>query len=206
MAIPFSRERFRNESAFTLFTRKVIHIYIHKRIIPSSASLGNSQNMSFLRKNTKSSPPKPTTDTSEHQMRADIANLNSLAIRYTKFKTMLDLPHIDLGILYFYIYIEQLRKLSWPGIPEEIRPTVWKLLFGYLPVNSDRRESTLERKRKEYHDYIQQTFGNGIETLDAALLHQVSFFLRLTLQIRIDIQRTNASIPLYQSPVTQTVF
>jgi hypothetical protein len=39
------------------------------------------------------------------------------------------------------------------------------------------------------------TFGQGEENLDAALLHQ----------IRIDVQRTNAGIPLYQNEITQDV-
>ena len=66
---------------------------------------------------------------------------------------------------------------------------------AYLPANSDRREATLSRKRKEYEDYVEQTFGNGIDSLDQGLIHQ----------IHIDIQRTNAHIPLYQSGVTQQV-
>ncbi|KAJ3049575.1 GTPase-activating protein [Rhizophlyctis rosea] len=120
----------------------------------------------------------------EAKMMADVAKLNTLSIRFTKFKNMLELPNIDL---------EQLRKLSWSGIPEEIRPTVWKLLMGYLPANSDRRESTLQRKRKEYEEFVAQSFGKGKTSLDQALHHQ----------IHIDVQRTNASIPLYQNPRIQ---
>ncbi|KAH6563777.1 hypothetical protein BASA50_008884 [Batrachochytrium salamandrivorans] len=120
----------------------------------------------------------------EAKMMADIAKLNSLSIRFTKFKTILEQPNVDL---------EQLRKLSWPGIPEEIRPTAWKLLMGYLPANSDRRDATLIRKRKEYEEYVSQAFSRGNEELDQGLHHQ----------IHIDIQRTNAHMPLYQSPIIQ---
>ena len=49
-----------------------------------------------------------------------VANLNTLSIRFTKFKSLLELVNIDL---------EQLKKLSWSGIPEEIRCDVWKLLM-----------------------------------------------------------------------------
>ena len=45
------------------------------------------------------------------------------------------------------------------GIPNEVRPMTWKLLLGYLPANADRREATLERKRKEYLDCIPQHFN-----------------------------------------------
>ncbi|KAJ3412940.1 GTPase-activating protein [Chytridiales sp. JEL 0842] len=117
----------------------------------------------------------------ESKMLGAVAELNSKAIRFTKFKNILDLPNIDL---------EQLKKLSWMGIPEEIRPSVWKLLLGYLPANSDRREATLQRKRKEYEEFIEQTQGTPI---DQALQHQ----------IHIDIQRTNAGIPLYQNKTIQ---
>ena len=75
--------------------------------------------------------------------------------------------------------------MSWPGIPDEIRPSVWKLLFGYLPANADRRIPTLERKRNEYKDYVQQCKF----PVTNALSHQ----------IHIDIMRTNADVKLYQN-------
>ena len=58
---------------------------------------------------------------------AEAAQLNSLSIRFVKFKNTLVLATIDL---------DALRKLSWSGIPEEIRHTVWKLLLvgGFLFV------------------------------------------------------------------------
>ncbi|KAJ3335188.1 GTPase-activating protein, partial [Kappamyces sp. JEL0680] len=141
------------------------------------------------------SKPKPLThDTkaqalSEHtleeqKMMTEIAKLNSLSIRCQKFKTLLELPNVD---------FDQLRKLAWPGIPDEIRPTVWKLLMGYLPANSDRRDATLARKRAEYQEFIGQIWGRGEENMDQALHHQ----------IHIDIQRTNANIKLYQNETTQ---
>lgn len=82
----------------------------------------------------------------ENKLMADVAKLNTLSIRYNKFKNILESQNID---------IEALRKLSWSGVPEEIRPTVWKLLMGIIPVNQDRREGTLERKRKEYNGISQ---------------------------------------------------
>ena len=66
-----------------------------------------------------------------------------------------------------------LRKLAWQGIPDDLRPKVWKLLMGYLPTNLDRREATLTRKRKEYEEFVQQSFGKGKAGLDQALFHQV---------------------------------
>lgn len=77
----------------------------------------------------------------EEKLMADVAKLNTLSIRYNKFKSCLEKENIDL---------EGLKKLSWSGIPDEIRPMVWKLLMGLISVNVDRREGNLERKKKEY--------------------------------------------------------
>ncbi|TPX35712.1 hypothetical protein SmJEL517_g01882 [Synchytrium microbalum] len=120
-----------------------------------------------------------TSDKLESSMMAEAAKLNSMAIRFQKFKAVLELPNIDL---------DQLRKLSWKGVPDEIRPMVWQLLMGYLPCNSDRRDATLARKRSEYAEYVEQSFAKGKDGLDQALYHQ----------IHIDIQRTNSGVPLYQ--------
>lgn len=75
---------------------------------------------------------------------------NEQATRLSKFRRILKNPIVDL---------EALKKLSWKGIPNEVRATTWKLLLGYLPTNADRREATLERKRKEYIDCIPQHFS-----------------------------------------------
>ena len=37
--------------------------------------------------------------------------------------------------------------------------TVWRLLLGYLPANRDRREATLQRKRREYAEILPQYFN-----------------------------------------------
>lgn len=96
---------------------------------------------------------KPRQEQKEEiKMMADVAKLNALSIRFNKFKSLLELANVDL---------EQLRKLSWSGIPEEIRPTVWKLLMSYLPANLDRREATLSRKRKEYEEFIAAAYSRG---------------------------------------------
>ena len=98
----------------------------------------------------------------------------------------------------------------------------WQLLLGYLPTSSERRVSTLERKRKEYLEGVQQVFERGnarhqggatttttddggeeeISTannlgrgrgLDEAVWHQIS----------IDVPRTNPHLELYGYEATQ---
>lgn len=94
----------------------------------------------------------------------------------------------------------------------------WQLLLGYLPANSERRVTLLERKRKEYLEGVRQAFGEGTAAnkmstnsglaglasnppvttgrgrgLDEVLWHQIV----------IDVPRTNPHLPLYQFEATQ---
>ncbi|KAJ5590075.1 hypothetical protein N7450_004047 [Penicillium hetheringtonii] len=118
--------------------------------------------------------------------------------RINKFKRILQASTVSLS---------ELRDLAWSGVPEEVRPMTWQLLLGYLPTNSERRISTLERKRKEYLDGVRQAFerGSGATAnpppstkgrgrgLDEAVWHQIS----------IDVPRTSPHIPLYGYEATQ---
>ncbi|KAI2142088.1 GTPase-activating protein [Ophidiomyces ophidiicola] len=119
--------------------------------------------------------------------------------RINKFKRILQSSTVSLP---------ELRDLAWSGIPQEVRAMTWKLLLGYLPTNSERRMATLERKRKEYLDGVQQAFERNhlirsrsptksipenSRGLDEAIWHQIS----------IDIPRTNPHIPLYGFEATQ---
>uniref|UniRef100_A0A8D2B7B3 TBC1 domain family member 22A n=1 Tax=Sciurus vulgaris TaxID=55149 RepID=A0A8D2B7B3_SCIVU len=88
---------------------------------------------------------------------SDLSTLGSSALsereasRLDKFKQLLAGPHTDL---------EELRKLSWSGIPKPVRPITWKLLSGYLPANVDRRPATLQRKQKEYFAFIEHYYDS----------------------------------------------
>lgn len=108
------------------------------------------------------------------------------ASRLDKFKQLLAGPNTDL---------DELRKLSWSGIPRQVRPIAWKLLSGYLPANAERRESVLQRKRQEYFGFIQQYYDSRNDEH-----HQDTYR-----QIHIDIPRTNPLIPLFQQASVQEV-
>ncbi|PKK29057.1 TBC1 domain family, member 22A [Columba livia] len=106
------------------------------------------------------------------------------ASRLDKFKQLLAGPNTDL---------EELRKLSWSGIPKRVRPIAWKLLSGYLPANVDRRESTLKRKRKEYFAFVEQYYDSRNDEN-----HQDTYR-----QIHIDIPRMSPEVLRLQPKVTE---
>ncbi|XP_010885283.2 TBC1 domain family member 22A isoform X1 [Esox lucius] len=130
------------------------------------------------------------------------------ASRLDKFKQVLAGPNTDL---------EELRKLSWSGIPRQVRPITWKLLSGYLPANTERRESTLQRKRQEYFGFIEQYYDSRNDEHHQDTYRQICIDIprmspeSLVLQpkvteIHIDIPRTNPLIPLFQQASVQEIF
>ncbi|PKY02919.1 Ypt/Rab-specific GTPase-activating protein [Aspergillus campestris IBT 28561] len=137
-------------------------------------------------------PPKNAPPKEMDQYSSRISRIN-------KFKRLLQTSTVPLA---------ELRNLAWSGVPDEVRAMTWQLLLGYLPANSERRISTLERKRKEYLDGVRQAFernsapnaptppapstGRG-RGLDEAIWHQIS----------IDVPRTSPHIQLYGYEATQ---
>lgn len=133
-------------------------------------------------------PPEPRDAT-----RKDIDAHNARITRINKFKKILQATSISLT---------DLRAAAWSGVPEEVRAMTWQLLLGYLPTSSERRVSTLERKRKEYLDGVRQAFertansfapAGKVRGLDEAIWHQIS----------IDVPRTNPHLELYGYEATQ---
>ncbi|KAJ8269160.1 hypothetical protein COCON_G00117670 [Conger conger] len=130
------------------------------------------------------------------------------ASRLDKFRQVLAGPNTDL---------DELRKLSWSGIPRQVRPITWKLLSGYLPANAERRESTLQRKRQEYFGFIQQYYDSRNDENHQDTYRQIHIDIpRMSLEclmlqprvteIHIDIPRTNPLIPLFQQASVQEIF
>ena len=85
--------------------------------------------------------------------------------------------------------VSELKKQTWGGIPASLRALVWPILVGYLSTNKNTRESALTRKRKEYGNSISRLFRGD---KDQSIWHQ----------IKIDVLRTNPSIPLYSFEAT----
>lgn len=129
--------------------------------------------------NTALSKPEP----SEIAAKAERDELNSLVSRILKFQTALSAPTVD---------IDQLRNLSWSGVPPDLRPRTWMHLLGYLPSTAERREKTLAKKRLEYFNSIEQEFGNE-GSMNQSMWHQIA----------IDVPRTNPHIKLYSFESTR---
>lgn len=133
------------------------------------------------------------------QAKAEINKLNQLNSKYSKFRKILASDTI--------INLQDLRKLSWNGIPNELRALSWLLLLGYLPTNKSRQSSTLKRKRQEYLD------GLGSVTIEFhedppdnnsnLSLSNVNRDKQLYHQIKIDVKRTNPTLKLYSYSATQ---
>ncbi|XP_047937650.1 TBC1 domain family member 22B-like [Salvia hispanica] len=94
------------------------------------------------------------------------------------------------------VILEKLRELAWSGVPPHLRPTVWRLLLGYAPSNSDRREGVLRRKRTEYLDHVAQYY----EIPDTQRTDEEISMLR---QIGVDCPRTVPDLSFFQQAEVQ---
>ncbi|KAK7264371.1 hypothetical protein RJT34_31979 [Clitoria ternatea] len=94
------------------------------------------------------------------------------------------------------VTLDKLRELAWSGVPDNMRPKVWRLLLGYEPPNSDRREGVLRRKRLEYLDYIAQYY-------DIADTDRSDDEVNMLRQIAVDCPRTVPDVPFFQQQQVQ---
>ncbi|CAA3029240.1 GTPase-activating GYP1-like [Olea europaea subsp. europaea] len=94
------------------------------------------------------------------------------------------------------VILEKLRELAWSGVPPYLRPTVWRLLLGYAPSNSDRREGVLKRKRQEYLDCVAQYY-------DIPDIERTDEEISMLRQIGVDCPRTVPDVSFFQQAEVQ---
>ncbi|QCD88479.1 TBC1 domain family member 22B-like [Vigna unguiculata] len=94
------------------------------------------------------------------------------------------------------VILDKLRELAWSGVPDNMRPKVWRLLLGYAPPNSDRREGVLRRKRLEYLDCISQYY-------DIPDTERSDDEVNMLRQIGVDCPRTVPDVPFFQQSQVQ---
>ncbi|KAG8644426.1 hypothetical protein MANES_11G127300v8 [Manihot esculenta] len=88
------------------------------------------------------------------------------------------------------VILERLRELAWSGVPPYMRPDVWRLVLGYAPSNSDRREGVLRRKRLEYLDCVAQFY-------DIPDTERSDDEINMLRQISVDCPRTAPDITFF---------
>ncbi|CAD5196343.1 GTPase-activating protein GYP1-like [Musa acuminata AAA Group] len=89
------------------------------------------------------------------------------------------------------VILEKLRELSWSGVPPYMRPDIWRLLLGYAPPNSDRRDGVLARKRLEYVDCVSQYY-------DIPDSERSDDEINMLRQIAVDCPRTVPDVTFFQ--------
>ncbi|XVF29467.1 hypothetical protein REPUB_Repub15cG0123900 [Reevesia pubescens] len=94
------------------------------------------------------------------------------------------------------VILERLRELAWSGVPPYMRPNVWRLLLGYAPPNSDRREGVLKRKRIEYLDCVAQFY-------DIPDTERSDDEINMLRQIAVDCPRTVPDVAFFQQAQVQ---
>lgn len=105
--------------------------------------------------------------------------------------------------------LDAMKKLAWAGLPNIARAAVWKILLGYLPTNSARRKDTLERRRREYREAVEQHYDSSNEPPQETTAqtqgshtysrvgHQDDITMR---QISVDLPRTCPGQALFHIP------
>ncbi|MQM08900.1 hypothetical protein Taro_041756 [Colocasia esculenta] len=94
------------------------------------------------------------------------------------------------------VILEKLRELSWSGIPPYMRPNIWRLLLGYAPPNSDRREGVLARKRNEYLECVSLYY-------DIPDTERSDDEINMLRQIAVDCPRTVPDVTFFQQAQIQ---
>jgi hypothetical protein len=108
-------------------------------------------------------------------------------LKESQFDAVLEQENVD---------ISKLRKLSWNGIPANLRPVVWQMLLGYVPTNRTRRQAAIARKRKEYHSCV-EVYYNVAESVRSAQEAET------IIQILKDLHRCRPDNPFFQQELIQ---
>ncbi|CAN1247993.1 TBC1 domain family member 22B [Linum perenne] len=156
---------------------------------PDSTSIGN-----------KSKPSTSSVEVSYGEVQKSTvgarATDNARVMKFTKELSGATVMLGTFAILMWIHCIEKLRELAWSGIPPYMRPDVWRLLLGYAPSNSDRREVVLRRKRLEYLECVAQFY-------DIPDSDRSDDELNMLRQIAVDCPRTVPDVTFFQQSQVQ---
>jgi hypothetical protein len=109
--------------------------------------------------------------------------------RQPDFSRLLLSPIID---------VNQIREQAWSGIPDDLRPQIWRLFLDYEPVNQSIAQNTLIQKRLNYFDCLDRVYGESQRPF------WTPFHVETRTQIGRDLPR--APHPLLRDPIVQGLF
>lgn len=158
------------------------HVQNPMEVEDPSTGKSNNGNVNKLKSSTSN-----IENTSKEAHKSPIGTRATDSARVTKFTKELSAPTVIL---------ERLRELAWSGVPPYMRPTVWRLLLGYAPPNSDRREGVLRRKRLEYFDCVAQFY-------DIPDTERSDDEINMLRQIAVDCPRTVPDVTFFQQVQVQ---
>lgn len=80
------------------------------------------------------------------------SNKTSSTSPNTKTNAQNKMPHT--------INLQELRRLSSQGVPDDctLRPLAWRVLLGYLPLDTSKWQSALDRDRSLYRNLVNELF------------------------------------------------
>ncbi|KAI3700363.1 hypothetical protein L2E82_44989 [Cichorium intybus] len=145
---------------------------------------------------------KPDANTTEKQLKSSMSNSEntskesprfSMNTRATDTARIMKFTKVLGGV---NVILDKLRELAWSGVPHYLRPNVWRLLLGYAPPNSDRREGVLKRKRTEYFDCVAQFY-------DVSDNERTDEEINMLRQIGVDCPRTVPDVTFFQQVEVQ---
>ncbi|CAL0322094.1 unnamed protein product [Lupinus luteus] len=129
----------------------------------------------------------PVENSAEFVRKSSMGGRATDSARVTKFTKVLS------GTM---VILDKLRELAWSGVPDYMRPTVWRLLLGCAPPNSDRKEGVLRRKRLEYLECVSQCY-------DIPDTERSDDEINMLRQIAVDCPRTVPDVSFFQQQQVQ---
>jgi hypothetical protein len=96
-------------------------------------------------------PPRPTKPLSSSKAKEESKSVESLSA-----------VNIDASenISSHTINLQELRRLASQGVPDDctLRPIAWRVLLGYLPLDTSKWQSVLDRDRALYRNLVNELF------------------------------------------------
>eukprot|EP00736_Rhodelphis_marinus_P013591 Rmarinus@m.27647 len=112
------------------------------------------------------------------------------------------------------IDITRIRELAFEGVPEDFRPTYWKILLNYLPDNRRSWQDFLSDQRAQYKSFCKDFIIDPEElrelstTVDDPLSNKTGskwneYFrdMELWKEVEKDVNRTHASLQFFSLPI-----